>query len=83
VVLAERAELQAQRQQRADIARSRALRFCEHTDRLASIYRRALVRRHPQRDALIERWASSLGPPPSWVTSDEITPPTRVPGGPA
>lgn len=45
----------------ADIARSRVLRLVEYADRLAAVYRRALLRRHPQREVLVTCWASTLG----------------------
>lgn len=74
---AEQADLRARRLHRADVVRSRAIRFCKHTDRLAAIYRRALVRRHPQREALIERWQTELSPLPAWVSADDPAPSAR------
>jgi hypothetical protein len=74
VLLAEMAELEARRQHRAHVAQSRAIRFSEHTDRLAAIYRRALVRRHPQREGLIGEWQTPLSPLPLWVSSDDLAP---------
>jgi len=82
-VLAEQAHLQSQRQHQADVARSRALRFCEHTDRLAAIYHRALIRRHPQREALVHGWQDYLSPPPAWVISDDIPMSRPASGGAA
>jgi hypothetical protein len=78
--LAEEAQLQAQRQNRADVARSRVLRYVDYADRLAAIYRRALVRRHPQRDALVSQWRADLSPPPAWVLTDDLTPSHRDTG---
>ena len=78
--LAEEAQLQAQRQNRADVARSRVLRYVDYADRLAAIYRRALVRRHPQRDALVSQWRADLSPPPAWVLTDDLTPSHRETG---
>jgi hypothetical protein len=75
--LAEEAQLEAQRNNRAQIARSRVLRYVEYADRLAAIYRRALVRRHPQRDALVSQWHADLFPPPAWVLADDLTPSHR------
>jgi hypothetical protein len=79
-ILAEEAQLEAQRQNRADVARSRVLRYVDYADRLAAIYRRALVRRHPQRDALVSQWRADLFPPPAWVLTDDLTPSHRHPG---
>lgn len=79
-VRSEQANLQAVQQNRADVARSRVLRLVEHADRLAAIYRRALVRRHPQRDALVDRWTTELAPPPAWVMTDGLVPSHRPAG---
>ncbi|TQN42125.1 hypothetical protein FHU33_1519 [Blastococcus colisei] len=81
--LAEEAELAARRQNRADVTRSRALRLVEYADRLAALYRRALIRRHPQRDALVSSWRSDLAGPPAWVLADDIIPSHRAPGAAA
>jgi hypothetical protein len=78
--LAEEAQLEAQRHNRAQIARSRVLRYVEYADRLAAIYRRALIRRHPQRDALVSQWRADLFPPPAWVVADDLTPSHRDTG---
>lgn len=82
-LLREQAEVAAQRQNRADVARSRVLRFVEYADRLAAIYRRALVRRHPQRDALVSQWRADLFPPPAWVRTDDLMPSHRTTGAAA
>lgn len=79
----ERAELEAQRQSRADVARSRVLRYVDHADRLAAVYRRALVRRHPQRDALVRAWRTDLAVPPAWVLADELAPSRATKGAAA
>ncbi len=79
----EQANLQAVQQNRADVARSRVLRLVEHADRLAAIYRRALVRRHPQREALVDRWTTELAPPPAWVMTDGLVPSYRLAGADA
>lgn len=71
---AEHAQLEAQRCSRADVARSRVLRYVEHADRLAAIYRRALVHRHAQREALVHAWSTELAAPPTWVLADELVP---------
>lgn len=68
----ETAELQKQRELHIHVARSRALRFGDHTQRLGAIYRRALIRRHPQRDELVKRWNADFCPPPEWVVSDDL-----------
>jgi hypothetical protein len=76
----ERAELWTKRQARIDIARSRALRFGDHTQRLAAIYRRALLRRHRQRAALVEQWQTDICPSPAWVVADDFLPSARPVG---
>ena len=76
----EQANLRATLQSRADVARSRVLRLVEHADRMAAVYRRALVRRHPQREALVDRWTTELAPPPAWVLTDELLPSHRPSG---
>ncbi len=68
--LSERARLEVLREQRVELARSRVLRLGEHTRRLAAIYRWALVRRHPQRDALIKQWDTDVCSAPDWAGSD-------------
>ena len=70
----EHAQLEAQRRSRADVARSRVLRYVDHADRLAAIYRRALVHRHPQRQALVHAWSTDLALPPAWVLADDLVP---------
>jgi hypothetical protein len=72
--LAEEAQLEARRQARADATRARALRLVEYADRLAAIYRRALLRRHPQREALLSRWDTTLPAPPEWVLTGDLAP---------
>ncbi|MCU1613504.1 MAG: hypothetical protein JWO98_1044 [Frankiales bacterium] len=79
----EHAQLEAKRQSRADVARSRVLRYVHYADRLAAIYRRALVRRHPQREALVQAWSTDLYPPPAWVLADELVPSHRTTGAAA
>jgi hypothetical protein len=81
--LREQAEVTARRQNCADLARSRVLRLVEHADRLAAIYRRALIRRHPQRDALVSQWHADLFPPPAWVQTDDLMPSHRATGAAA
>ncbi|WP_346619211.1 hypothetical protein [Blastococcus montanus] len=80
---AEEAQLEARRQNLADVARSRALRLVERAERLAAVYRRALLRRHPQREALVSRWDSSPVPPPAWVLADDLLPAHRDTGAAA
>jgi hypothetical protein len=82
-VRSERAQVEAQRQSRADVARSRVLRYVDHADRLAAIYRRALVHRHPQREALVRAWSTDLAVPPAWVLADELAPSRRTAGAAA
>ncbi|WP_448616256.1 hypothetical protein [Modestobacter sp. URMC 112] len=73
-VLAERARLEASCRQRAEMARSRVLRYGDHTRRQAALYRRALTRGHPDAEVLVNRWQTELCPAPSWVTADAIEP---------
>ena len=69
-VLAEQAHLRVACERRWEIARSRVLRFGQHTRRQATIYRRALVRRHPQREQLVTTWRTDLCTTPSWAVID-------------
>ena len=64
---ADQAHVEAELTARADVARSRVLRYAQIADRKAAVYRRALIRRHPQRDQLVDRWTTDLCPMPSWV----------------
>ena len=77
-VLAEEAELEARRRHRSELARSQALALVAYADRLAALYRRALIRRHPQRDALLSRWDGDVLAPPSWLLADDLS--ARPPG---
>jgi hypothetical protein len=72
--LEEQRRLLAERRQRVRYASSRALRHCEHTQRLAAVYRRALAKRHPQRERLVEQWQTDICPPPSWADIDDAVP---------
>lgn len=76
----EQARLQEQRQQRLEIASSRALSYGDHTQRLAAIYRRALAKRHPQRERLADQWQSDICPPPPWAVLDALVPSSRATG---
>lgn len=78
----ERAQVEAQRQARADVARSRVLRYVDQADRLAAIYRRALIHRHRDHAALVQAWSADLHPTPAWVLGDEL-PPARTTGATA
>jgi hypothetical protein len=69
--LGEQAQLRARCELRWDIARSRVLRYGQHTRRQATIYRRALVRRHPQREQLIRTWRTDLCTTPTWAAADQ------------
>jgi hypothetical protein len=71
-VLGEQAQLQARRQNRAEITCSRVLRCGDFTRRQAAIYRRALVRKHPEREALTHEWRTDLAPAPGWATPDAL-----------
>ena len=69
-LLTEQAELTARVQNRFDVARSRVLRYGDLMDRQAALYRRTLVRKHPDREALAHDWDTALCPAPSWVLTD-------------
>jgi hypothetical protein len=69
-LLTEQAELTARVQNRLDVARSRVLRYGDLMGRQAAVYRRALVRKHPDREALAHDWDTELCPAPRWVTTD-------------
>lgn len=81
--LSEHAQLKARRQSRADVTRSRVLRYVDYADRLAAIYRRALVRRHPQREALVHAWSTDLNPPPAWALEGDLVPSHHTTGAAA
>ncbi|TYP90766.1 hypothetical protein [Blastococcus xanthinilyticus] len=78
--LAEEAWLEDRRRERSHAYRSRVLRTVEYVDRLATVYRRALIRRHPQRDVLVTRWQGDLVVPPAWVLTDDLVGGRRPPG---
>ncbi|MGY1792817.1 hypothetical protein ACI796_02385 [Geodermatophilus sp. SYSU D00525] len=75
--VAEQADLRARLRARADVARSRVVRLAEFTDRQAAVYRRALIRRHPERDELVRRWDTQLARPPAWAEADPSLPTTE------
>ncbi|MCW2534686.1 MAG: hypothetical protein JWQ26_385 [Modestobacter sp.] len=79
-LLSEQAQLRAGRQNRAEITCSRVLRFGDFTRRQAAIYRRALVRKHPDREALTHEWQTDLAPAPPWATPDALLLSTRDAG---
>jgi multidrug efflux pump subunit AcrA (membrane-fusion protein) len=79
-VLSRRAQLEARRQNRAEIARSRVLRYGDFIRRQAAIYRGALARRHPDHEALVHRWRDDLFPPPAWAGTDTLVPSSREAG---
>jgi hypothetical protein len=68
-VLVEVADLDARMRRRAEMARSRVLRHRELALRKAAIYRRFLLRRHPERSALIGRWTTDICVVPDWAAS--------------
>ncbi|MGY1621060.1 hypothetical protein ACI789_02540 [Geodermatophilus sp. SYSU D00965] len=78
--LAERADLQARARAKADVARSRVVRLSKFTNRQAAVYRRALIRRHPEREELVRRWSTDLARPPAWAAVD-LSLPTDEPSG--
>ncbi len=71
-VLVRMAQLEAGRQARAEIARSRVLRYGDLVRRQAAIYRRALARRHPDSEVLAHQWDTDLFPAPTWATTDAL-----------
>ncbi|WP_138758568.1 hypothetical protein [Modestobacter altitudinis] len=73
-LLAEEAAIGGQLRNRWDVTRSRALRYGDFMRRQASIYRRALIRKHPERESLAHGWETELCPAPSWVAADDRTP---------
>ena len=79
-VLAEQAHLRAAVRARADVARSHVVRARELTHRKAAVYRRALLRRHPQREELVRLWDTELCDLPAWV-APEIPLPAPAPSG--
>ncbi|WP_157936752.1 hypothetical protein [Geodermatophilus chilensis] len=79
-VLAEQAHLRAAVQARADVARSHVVRARELTHRKAAVYRRALLRRHPQREELVRLWDTELCDLPTWVAPG-IPLPAPAPSG--
>jgi hypothetical protein len=79
-LLGEQAQLVARLQSRLDVARSRVLRYGGFIRRQASIYRRALIRKHPDREALAHDWQTDLCPAPSWVVADDLIPSAREAG---
>jgi hypothetical protein len=81
--LSEQAQLRARRQNRADLTCSRVVRYGDHVRRQAAIYRRALVRRHPDREALVHEWRTELCPDPAWATPDVLLQTAREAGVPA
>ena len=70
--LVEQAELQRIVRARAEQGVARVIRFGRLIDAEAAIYRRALVRRHPERDALIHRWTTDLWVLPAWASPDAL-----------
>lgn len=77
-VVAQQAQLEARRRHRAEIARSRVLRYGDFIRRQAAIYRRALARRHPDAEALVHQWRTDLFPPPAWAATDILVPSTEA-----
>jgi hypothetical protein len=82
-VLGEQAQLLARRQNRAEITCSRVLRYGDFIRRQAAVYRRALVRKHPDREALVHDWTTDLCPPPGWATPEALVLSSHSVGAPA
>jgi hypothetical protein len=70
--LVEQAELRRRVRARAQHAVARVLRFGRLIEAQAAIYRRALIRRHPERDALIHRWTTEICAVPAWASADAL-----------
>jgi hypothetical protein len=68
-LLVEIADLRARMERRAEGARSSVLRHRERAQGEAAVYRRFLVRRHPERSALIDRWTTDICVLPAWAES--------------
>jgi hypothetical protein len=81
--LAEQADVRTRLRSRAHLARSRVVRLSEFTNRQAAVYRRALIRRHPEREELVRRWSTDLARPPAWLPTDHVLPTTESWGVPA
>ncbi len=83
VALAEQAELLARRQNLAQITCSRVLRYGDFIRRQAALYRRALVRKHADREVLAHEWRTDLFPVPGWATVDALVSSSREVGAAA
>jgi hypothetical protein len=70
--LVEQAERRRAVRARAEHAVARVVRYARLTEAEAAIYRRWLVRRHPQRDALVDRWTTDICPLPGWASADAL-----------
>ena len=79
-LLGEQAQLRARRHNRAEITCSRVLRYGDVARRHAAIYRRALVRKHPDREVLVHEWQTELCPAPAWARLDVPLPSAREAG---
>jgi hypothetical protein len=75
-LLAEEAELRGLVEAREEAARSRVRRYRDLTERKSAVYRRALIRRHPQRDQLIGRWTTAAIPLPAWAADEHAPSPS-------
>ena len=79
-VLAAQAQLQTRLRHRAEVTRSRVLRYSDSIRRQAAIYRRALARRHPDAEALVHQWQDDLFAPPAWASTDVLVRTSREAG---
>jgi hypothetical protein len=68
------ADVESRLRRNADVARSRVQRHREVAHRRAAVYRRTLLRRHPDRDELVRRWSTDLFPVPSWAVDMPVLP---------
>ncbi|MGY1712595.1 hypothetical protein ACI8AC_24105 [Geodermatophilus sp. SYSU D00758] len=69
-VRAEQASLVAERRKLADELRFRVTRAHETTHRLGAVYRKALARRHPEREKLVTTWDAELCTLPPWFGAE-------------
>ena len=70
--LLQQADLKRQVRLRAEQAVGRVLRFGRLIEAEAAIYRHALIRRHPERDALIHHWTTEICVVPTWASADAL-----------
>jgi hypothetical protein len=70
--LVEQADLRRQVWVRAEQTAGRVVRFARLIEAEGAMYRRSLVRRHPERDALIHRWTTEVCVIPAWASVEAL-----------